>query len=145
MCPTLQPYVSQVPLELFDPFGLSKNASPEKKEKGLLAEINNGRLAMLGIMAFVSEAKVPGDISPRYLPHTSPIPPPYLPHTSPIPLPHLPYTSRPPLPPLPPQVPGSVPALKGLIPQYAGNPMGPFTAADNLPYVSDMLNGPFAF
>ena len=66
-------------------------------------------------------------------------------HTSPIPLPHLPYTSRPPLPPLPPQVPGSVPALKGLIPQYAGNPMGPFTAADNLPYVSDMLNGPFAF
>merc|ERR1712216_841887 len=48
-----------VPFELFDPFGLSKNASPEKKERGLLAEINNGRLAMLGIMAFVSEAKVP--------------------------------------------------------------------------------------
>ena len=51
-----------VPLELFDPFGLSKNASPEKKEKGLLAEINNGRLAMLGIMAFVAEAKVPGAV-----------------------------------------------------------------------------------
>jgi len=51
-----------VPLELFDPFGLSKNASPEKKEKGLLAEINNGRLAQLGIMAFVSEAKVPGSV-----------------------------------------------------------------------------------
>jgi len=90
-----------VPFELFDPFGLSKNASPEKKERGLLAEINNGRLAMLGIMAFVSEAKVPG----------------------------------------------SVPALKGLIAPYAGNPMGPFTAADaqTLPYVSEMLSGPFAF
>ena len=31
------------------PFGLSKNASPEKKEKGLIAEINNGRLAQLGM------------------------------------------------------------------------------------------------
>merc|ERR1719171_871073 len=51
-----------VPLDLFDPFGLSKNASPEKKAKGLLAEINNGRLAMLGIMAFVSESKVPGSV-----------------------------------------------------------------------------------
>merc|ERR1719199_1722346 len=30
-----------VPFDLFDPFGLSKNASPEKKEKGLRAEINN--------------------------------------------------------------------------------------------------------
>jgi len=51
-----------VPFELFDPFGLSKNASPEKKEKGLIAEINNGRLAMLGIMAFVSESKIPGSV-----------------------------------------------------------------------------------
>jgi len=51
-----------VPFDLFDPFGLSKNASPEKKAKGLLAEINNGRLAMLGIMAFVSESKVPGSV-----------------------------------------------------------------------------------
>jgi len=51
-----------VPFDLFDPFGLSKNASPEKKEKGLLAEINNGRLAQLGIMAFVAESKIPGSV-----------------------------------------------------------------------------------
>ena len=51
-----------VPFELFDPFGLSKKASPEKKEKGLLIEINNGRAAMLGIMAFVAESKVPGSV-----------------------------------------------------------------------------------
>jgi hypothetical protein len=51
-----------VPFDLFDPFGLSAKASPEKKEKGLLAEINNGRLAILGIMAFVSEQKIPGSV-----------------------------------------------------------------------------------
>ena len=51
-----------VPFDLFDPFGLSKNASPEKKAKGLLAEINNGRAAQLGIMAFVAESKVPGSV-----------------------------------------------------------------------------------
>jgi len=82
-----------VPFDLYDPFGFSKNASPEKKAKGLVAEINNGRLAMLGIMAFLAEGKVPG----------------------------------------------SVPALKGIIPPYAGEPMGPFAASDNLPFVSDML------
>ena len=51
-----------VPLNLWDPFGFAGKMSPEKKEKGLLAEINNGRLAMLGIMAFVAEAKVPGAV-----------------------------------------------------------------------------------
>ena len=48
--------------DLFDPFGLSKNASPEKKEKGLRAEINNGRLAQVGILAFLAEQKVPGSV-----------------------------------------------------------------------------------
>merc|ERR1711918_91232 len=51
-----------VPLDLFDPFGLTKKMSPEKKEKSLLAEVNNGRLAMLGIMAFMAESKVPGAV-----------------------------------------------------------------------------------
>mmetsp|Transcript_11495 Transcript_11495/g.29447 ORF Transcript_11495/g.29447 Transcript_11495/m.29447 type:complete len:181 (+) Transcript_11495:448-990(+) len=51
-----------VPLNLFDPFNFSKNMSEQEKQTKLLVEINNGRLAMLGIMAFVSEAKVPGSV-----------------------------------------------------------------------------------
>merc|ERR1719453_1468443 len=81
-----------VPLDLFDPFGLQSKMSPEQKEKSLLAEINNGRLAMLGIMAFLAEGKVPG----------------------------------------------SVPALAGKIPAYAGEVMAPFSATDDLPFVSEM-------
>merc|ERR1712083_805652 len=51
-----------VPLDLYDPFGMSKNKTPEQKARGLLVEINNGRLAMLGIMSFVAAAKVPGSV-----------------------------------------------------------------------------------
>jgi len=46
-----------VPLDLFDPFGLQSKMSPEKKEKALVAEINNGRLAMIGIMGFMAASK----------------------------------------------------------------------------------------
>merc|ERR1719183_3271006 len=42
-------------LNLFDPFGFSAKATPEKKAEGLLKEINNGRLAMIGIMGFLAE------------------------------------------------------------------------------------------
>merc|ERR1712086_1193294 len=47
---------------LYDPFGFNKNASPEKKAKGLRAEINNGRLAMLGIFGILSASKIPGSV-----------------------------------------------------------------------------------
>merc|ERR1719163_1775510 len=60
--PTFDQLPHPVPFNLFDPFGLSKNATPEKKAKGLLAEVNNGRLAMIGIFGFLSEAKVPGSV-----------------------------------------------------------------------------------
>jgi len=50
------------PFNLFDPFKLSKNASAEKKEAGLIKEINNGRLAMLGIFGFLSEQVAPGSV-----------------------------------------------------------------------------------
>lgn len=47
---------------LYDPLGFSKNMTPEKSELGLLREINNGRLAMIGIMGFMAAQKVPGSV-----------------------------------------------------------------------------------
>ena len=60
--PTFSQLPHPVPFNLFDPFGFSKNASPEKKAKGLLAEINNGRLAQLGIFGFLCESQIPGSV-----------------------------------------------------------------------------------
>jgi len=51
-----------VPFDLFDPFGLSKNRSAEAKARGLKAELNNGRLAQIGIFGFLAEAKVEGSV-----------------------------------------------------------------------------------
>ena len=51
-----------VPLNLFDPFGFSKNRSEEKKANGLITEINNGRAAMFGILGFISEQRVEGSV-----------------------------------------------------------------------------------
>jgi len=51
-----------VPFDLYDPFGLSKNKSEEAKARGLKVEINNGRLAMIGIFGFLAAETVPGSV-----------------------------------------------------------------------------------
>jgi len=53
----------KIPLpNLYDPLNLSKNTSEEKKARGLVTEINNGRLAMLGIIGFLSADKIEGSV-----------------------------------------------------------------------------------
>lgn len=61
-----------MPLNLFDPFKMSANASPEKKASGMIKEVNNGRLAMIGIMGFLAKARLPGSVPMLgFLPHFS--------------------------------------------------------------------------
>merc|ERR1719396_598 len=86
---------SRIPL--FDPFGFTENLSEEEKALKRIREVQNGRLAMIGLFSLISEARVPG----------------------------------------------SVPALAGLIKPYDGEVMGPFSAADvgALPGVAAMNEG----
>jgi hypothetical protein len=49
-------------LDLYDPLGFNKNMSEETKERRLICELNNGRLAMLGIFGFLSADKVAGSV-----------------------------------------------------------------------------------
>merc|ERR1712238_521430 len=79
--PTFKMLPHPVPFDMFRPFGPCTR-SEEDKAKGRVIEINNGRLAMLGLMGFVSEASIPG----------------------------------------------SVPALAGLIKPYSGEVMAPFAS-----------------
>jgi len=47
---------------LYDPFGLSKGKSEEKKAKGRASEIKNGRLAMIGVAGMYAAAVIPGSV-----------------------------------------------------------------------------------
>merc|ERR1711935_335361 len=47
---------------LYDPFNVFTRMSAEKKEERLITEINNGRLAMIGIFAFMAADKVEGAV-----------------------------------------------------------------------------------
>jgi hypothetical protein len=50
------------PLNLFDPFNLSKKMTPEVSAKRRIMEINNGRLAMIGLFSLLAESKVEGSV-----------------------------------------------------------------------------------
>ena len=58
--PGAYPRFEGLPLNLYDPFNLFKKASEEKKARGRNAEVNNGRLAMIGLFSLLAESKVPG-------------------------------------------------------------------------------------
>jgi len=57
-----------IPLNLYDPLGLTRRwgekygAEATKKEERLIMELNNGRLAMLGIMSVLAEQSVDGSV-----------------------------------------------------------------------------------
>lgn len=70
-----------VPFNLYDPLKFHSKMTAEQKEKGLITEINNGRLAQIGIFGFLAEQTIPG----------------------------------------------SVPALTGIVKPYAGEVMAPFS------------------
>ena len=56
------PRFDGLPLNLYDPFNLFAKASEEKKARGRNAEVNNGRLAMIGLFSLLAESKVPGSV-----------------------------------------------------------------------------------
>ena len=60
--PTFDANPHPVPFNLYDPFNLHKNMSKEDKERRLRVEINNGRLAMFGILGFLCAQTVPGSV-----------------------------------------------------------------------------------
>merc|ERR1719183_3235974 len=64
--------VHPVPFDLYDPFNFYGSMSAEKKAKGLNMEVNNGRLAMIGLFGLLAESRAPGALplgppQPAYL------------------------------------------------------------------------------
>ena len=49
-------------LDLYDPFGFNGKMTQEQKDKRLVMEVNNGRLAMIGIFGFMAADAVPGSV-----------------------------------------------------------------------------------
>eukprot|EP00568_Trieres_chinensis_P007951 CAMPEP_0183308140 /NCGR_PEP_ID=MMETSP0160_2-20130417/20032_1 /TAXON_ID=2839 ORGANISM="Odontella Sinensis, Strain Grunow 1884" /NCGR_SAMPLE_ID=MMETSP0160_2 /ASSEMBLY_ACC=CAM_ASM_000250 /LENGTH=250 /DNA_ID=CAMNT_0025471901 /DNA_START=34 /DNA_END=786 /DNA_ORIENTATION=+ len=60
--PTFDAVPHFTPFNLYDPFGWNKNMSDADKERRLRAEINNGRLAQLGIFGFLCAQTIPGSV-----------------------------------------------------------------------------------
>jgi len=62
--PTFDQFTNSVHFvpNLYDPFGLWKNMKDKTRERRLVAEINNGRLAMIGIFSVLAADSVAGSV-----------------------------------------------------------------------------------
>jgi len=60
--PTFDDVPHPVPYNLYDPFKLYTKQTEEQKATRLRVELNNGRLAMLGIIGFLSAQTIPGSV-----------------------------------------------------------------------------------
>jgi len=54
--------LGQIQFDLFDPFKIQPVQTEEEKVRGLKCEVNNGRLAMIGLLGCLSESSTPGSV-----------------------------------------------------------------------------------